>query len=224
MKKAMKKICLLSLTAFLSLSLCSGLQLWKANADTNTVYVSVDGSNSNAGTESAPYASFQYALSKVSDGGTIVIKDNVSVGTWVAHGKTVTVTGGALKATYVPSLQIQDNVTFKNTEIQINASSYICANGYTVVMDEGVSLSNAVDVFAGGDEGSTVAGTSLTLLSGEYKGYVAIWTSNNENVARVDRNGRVMGVRPGTAVITAKLGSQSVECTVTVKENWSENY
>ena len=91
-------------------------------------------------------------------------------------------------------------------------------------MDEGVSLSNAVDVFAGGDEGPTVAGTSLTLLSGEYKGYVAIWTSNNENVARVDRNGRVMGVRPGTAVITAKLGSQSVECTVTVNENWSGNY
>jgi hypothetical protein len=36
-------------------------------------------------------------------------------------------------------------------------------------MGEGVSLSNAVDVYGGGHDGTTVAGTSLTLFSGTYR-------------------------------------------------------
>ena len=170
MKNTAKKICILALTGLISFSVYSGLKLWNTAAETNTVYVSASGNNSNAGTEASPYATFQYALSKVENGGTIVLQDSVPVGTWTAHDKTVTVTGGSLNATSVPSLQIQDNVTFIDTNILVNSSSYICANGYTVVMDDGVSLSNAVDVFAGGDAGTTVAGTSLTLLSGTYKG------------------------------------------------------
>lgn len=139
-------------------------------AETRTVYVSTSGSNSNEGTEASPYATFQYALSRVDNGGTIVLQDSVSVGTWTTHNKTVTVTGGSLNATSLPSLQIYDNVTFIDTNILVNTSSYICANGYTVVIDEGVSLSNVIDVFAGGDEGTTVPGTSLTVLSGTYRG------------------------------------------------------
>ena len=172
MKNTVKKICILAFTGLMSFSIYSGLKLLNVEAETsaNTVYVSSSGNNANEGTESAPYKTFQYALSHVPDGGTIVLQDTVSVGTWTTHDKTVTVTGGILNATSVPSLQIQDNVTFIDTAIQVNDGSYICANGYTVVMDEGVSISNAVDVFAGGDEGTTVAGTSLTLLSGTYKG------------------------------------------------------
>ena len=170
-KNTIKKAVILSLFCLMSFAFCSGIKALGVTADSlNTVYISASGSNSNAGTESAPYATFQYAISQVENGGTIVLQDSVSVGAWTAHDKTVTVTGGILNATSVPSLQIKDNVTFVNTNILVNTGSYICANGYTVVIDEGVSLSNAVDVFAGGDEGTTVAGTSLTLLSGTYKG------------------------------------------------------
>ncbi len=170
-KNTIKNAVVLSLFGLMTFAFYGGVNALDVTADSlPTVYVSTSGSNSNAGTEAAPYSTFQYALSKVDNGGTIVLQDSVSVGTWTTHNKTVTVMGGSLNATSVPSLQIYDNVTFINTSILVNASSYICANGYTVVMDEGVSLSNAVDVFAGGDEGTTVAGTSLTLRSGTYKG------------------------------------------------------
>lgn len=170
-KNAIKKVVVLSLFGLMTLAFYGGIKALDVTADSpTTVYVSTSGSNSNSGTNTAPYATFQYALSKVENGGTIVLQDSVAVGTWTAHDKTVMVKGGSLNATSVPSLQIKDNVTFVDTSILVNADSYICANGYTVVIDEGVSLSNAVDVFAGGDEGTTVAGTSLTLLSGTYKG------------------------------------------------------
>lgn len=43
-----------------------------------------------------------------------------------------------------------------------------------------------------------------------------IWTSSDEAVASVE-NGRVTGIAPGTAEITASTGADSVSCTVTVK-------
>ena len=42
------------------------------------------------------------------------------------------------------------------------------------------------------------------------------WFSSNETVAAVDRTGKVTAVGGGTAVITARAGSYSVSCTVTV--------
>lgn len=170
-KNTIKNAVVLSLWSLMILAFYGGIKTLEVTAGApSTVYVSASGSNSNAGTESAPYGTFQYALSKVENGGTIVLQDSVSVGTWTKHNKTIIVTGGSLNATSVPSLQIYDNVTFIDTNILVNESSYICANGYTVTMDEGVSLSNTVDVFAGGDEGTTVPGTSLTVLSGAYRG------------------------------------------------------
>ena len=46
----------------------------------------------------------------------------------------------------------------------------------------------------------------------------ANWTSSNESVARVEPNGRVVGVSAGTAVITATSdsGARTATCTVTV--------
>ncbi len=44
------------------------------------------------------------------------------------------------------------------------------------------------------------------------------WTSNNEQVATVDKDGVVTGVAAGTATITATAGDASATCTVTVTE------
>lgn len=44
------------------------------------------------------------------------------------------------------------------------------------------------------------------------------WTSSNAAVATVDANGLVTGIRTGTAVITASVGSLTQTCTVTVTE------
>ena len=57
------------------------------------------------------------------------------------------------------------------------------------------------------------------------KGYVAIWSSSNESVVTVDKNGKITaGKTEGTAVITAKLGNITVKCSVTVKYRWTGYY
>jgi len=43
------------------------------------------------------------------------------------------------------------------------------------------------------------------------------WSSSDENIATVDRNGRVTGVNPGDAEITVTFGEVTATCKVTVK-------
>ena len=43
------------------------------------------------------------------------------------------------------------------------------------------------------------------------------WSSSDEAVATVGADGTVTALKEGTAVITAKCGEKSAECTVTVK-------
>ena len=42
------------------------------------------------------------------------------------------------------------------------------------------------------------------------------WSSDKETIAKVDNNGKVIGVNPGTAIITAKCGEETATCTVNV--------
>ena len=51
----------------------------------------------------------------------------------------------------------------------------------------------------------------------------AIWSSSNENIAKVDNNGNITGINVGTAVITAKVGNKVDTCLVTVKKAVEEN-
>ena len=85
----------------------------------------------------------------------------------------------------------------------------------TALSGETLSLESRVEV---------KEGLSYQLDLTGNKGYVAIWQSSDERIATVDNNGKVIGLRPGTATITAKIGNKSVECTVIVKENWSGSY
>ena len=77
-------------------------------------------------------------------------------------------------------------------------------------------------------EGITLSKTELNLvvdgtdqltatLSPEYTTETVVWSSDNEEVATVDQNGKVTAVAVGTATITATCGTQSATCAVTVK-------
>lgn len=160
-KNIIHKIFLLSLTALTSFAVFGGVKALAVMAEPSTVYVNSTGKDYWKGTESAPYRTVERALEKVADGGTIVLQDTVALTEWTVHKKTVTITGETLDATALSSLQIYDNVMFTDINIVVNANEYICANGYTVVMGEGISLSNAVDIYGGGHDGTTVPGTSL---------------------------------------------------------------
>lgn len=43
------------------------------------------------------------------------------------------------------------------------------------------------------------------------------WTSRDSKIATVDKNGKVLGLRPGSTVITARVGNITAKCKVTVE-------
>ena len=44
------------------------------------------------------------------------------------------------------------------------------------------------------------------------------WSSSNTRIATVGRTGKVKGIKPGKATITAKVGKKKYRCAVTVKK------
>jgi len=177
---SMLSICALGIAGFA----CGNLQSTQVSALETTVYVSSSGNDNGAGTDASPYATLNKALEEVADGGTVVLKDTVVLSNWAAHGKTVTVTGGGLdvsglaesdfndgKGTKMKEIVINDNVTFTDISWTVDSTleTFIYANGYKMTVGTGVSYSSEnVRLFGGGKEGSTVASTDLTVLSGTY--------------------------------------------------------
>jgi uncharacterized protein YjdB len=53
------------------------------------------------------------------------------------------------------------------------------------------------------------------------KGYVAVWQSSDDSVVQVDKNGCLKGIRSGKATITAKIGTTTLKCIVTVVDTWT---
>ena len=148
------------------------LETTKSSADDLTVYVSSTGNDEAVGTADAPYQTLEKALSIVEDGATIVLKDTVAINGWNGHDKTITITGGALDASGMADIFINDNVTFTNMTWKVDNNAEIYANGNTVVMGENVAISGSdVYLYGGSDEGSTIDCTDLTVLSGTY-GYI----------------------------------------------------
>lgn len=58
---------------------------------------------------------------------------------------------------------------------------------------------------------------SLSLQKTKLKKNQIIWKSSNENVAKVDVNGKITGVAPGEAIIYTNAGGIKNECAVTVR-------
>ena len=181
----MKKIIIsiLSICALATGAVAVGnIQPTTAAAAETIIYVASTGSDSNDGSYASPYATLDKALTEVENGGTITLKDTITLNEWTAHGKTVTITGGGLDVSGIPTttdstdkelkeIVINDSVTFQNISWTIASAvdTYIYANGYKTTIGEGVSYSqDKVRLFGGGKENTTVASTDLTVLSGTY--------------------------------------------------------
>ena len=127
------------------------------------------------GTKENPYASLDYAIAHVEDGGTVHVTGELQVATtatWTKHGKTVTITGdgeGTLDfSTQSAHLNIRDNVEF--TALNLKFKQYVFCNGYHVkVASDTVVLENSTGTYIyGGAQSATVKSTNLELYAGSY--------------------------------------------------------
>ena len=59
-------------------------------------------------------------------------------------------------------------------------------------------------------------GKEITFELAGNKGYVAIWKISDENVASIDKNGKLIGKSVGEVVVTAKIGNKQAQITINV--------
>lgn len=150
---------------------------------TATVYVSSTGSDSNDGSESAPYLTFSKAFkcAKATEL-TIVLKDNISVPqSFVfdnANGVTTKTIITAISSevqfdiTAKNAIGFYDNVTFTGLTINFTEDTVFCAGGTNLVIEDDVTFTNRIKAFGGGYNAS-VASTNMTLNGGIYKSIYA---------------------------------------------------
>ena len=60
-----------------------------------------------------------------------------------------------------------------------------------------------------------------TITPAEYENDDIVWTSSNEEIATVDENGKVTGIKEGTTIITATSGEKQALCNITVEQDIS---
>lgn len=136
----------------------------------------------------------------------------------------------------------QNSSWIKFTTNELDCTSYYKQNEYGLPWSDAKEsadstfrikayTSNALPSENGQLQSIALDKTSLTLDMGSsaqlqvsYKPYYTTddktiqWTSSDVSVAAVDQNGKVTGVSPGTATITAACGSKTATCIVTVKD------
>ena len=96
-----------------------------------------------------------------------------------------------------------------------NQTGYMCSDYVKEISD---SDSAASDISLSSNSASVEAGKTLYIkASVTPSDSVVFWTSSNEEIASVV-NGYIYAKAPGNVTITAKSGTHSVSCNVTVKE------
>ena len=156
------------------------------NADTGKYFYvsSMNGSSDGTGSAASPVNTMQKAFELAEDGDTIVLLDTVRVSSWDTS-KSLTVTGqnpitgvteGGIDLTEIVSLRICGPVKFEKLKFVTKAAASmdekanrIFACGNSLVMGEGLTMTEPIDILGGNSIGNTAESTDLTLLSGCYR-------------------------------------------------------
>jgi len=142
-------------------------------ASSEVVYVSAgSGNDSSAGTNDAPLKTLGKAFEVVADGGTVQILGTYETGSWGAHGKTITITGGKLSFTegYKTLGGLGDTLIFKDIEFAFaRKNERLFANGCKLTIGEGVVTTDEPDLYGGCDTGTLNGDTYLEVYSGNWR-------------------------------------------------------
>lgn len=148
----MKKIIKIALLSCFSLCTSVALGMVKVTAETQekleVVYVSASGNDENVGTQNSPYKTFSKALESVKENGTVNVISTIKDG-----AKTVDLT---------------EDITFENITLAFEKDAWLFANGHKLVVEETVTMPNAITVYGGSWWGISVDSTNVTLLGGNY--------------------------------------------------------
>ena len=131
------------------------------------VYVSASGNDSHDGSESAPFATLEKALSRVSNMGTIHIVETISPASinWTTRNMDyVTITGGTLNLDTINNFVVGGNVIFDSITIK---NGTIFANGNDVTFNSNITTSS-LDVYGGSNTSDALESTNVTILGGTF--------------------------------------------------------
>lgn len=120
------------------------------------------------------------------------VDNNGNVKAIKAGNATITAKSGSVSATCTVSVQAKAPTEIPVSSISLDKSSLDLAVGDSYKLKATVSPSNA---------------TNKTVT----------WSSSNSSVASVDNDGNVKAIKEGKAAITARSGSASATCNITVK-------
>lgn len=148
----MKKIIKIAVLSCFSLCASIALGMVKVMAETQekleAVYVSAAGNDQNEGTQDSPYKTFSKALENVKENGTLNVIGTVKDG--------------------VKTVDLTEDITFENITLAFESDAWLFANGHKLVVEETVTMPNAITVYGGSWWGISVDSTNVTLLGGNY--------------------------------------------------------
>lgn len=112
------------------------------------------------------------------------------------------------------------NITGKNEGNAIVFSK--TSDGHIANCDITVSSESVKSVQLNKEELTLIIGRTEQLIASIFPenadNKTIIWSSDNDNIATVDQNGKVTAKAEGTATITATAGDKTAECVITVTE------
>ena len=156
------------------------------NVDTGKYYYvsSVNGSADGTGSAASPVNTLKNAFELAEDGDTIVLLDTVRVSNWETS-KRLNITGrnpvtgavtGGIDLTAITALRLGGPVKFENLTFVTKAAETMSENanrifacGNPLVMGEGLTMTEPIDILGGNSVNNTAESTDLTLLSGRYR-------------------------------------------------------
>ncbi len=137
--------------------------------------------------------------------GSTVAANTVKIGT-----TTATVSSASTTELFIT---VPDGATTGKISVTVNGKTDT-GGTFTVTQDEestGIVLNkNQLTLF-------TLDSETLSIVSGNDDNASITWGTNDENIAKVDDNGKITGISEGTTIITATVGDNNVAALVHVK-------